>query len=589
MHRLPSPFSRQSPPSPVKGSPAARPGFGFMGRTGLILLSILLLGGLWLLILWQISASRTDSIANAERDVANLTRAFSQHVSRTIGQVQQLVAEAADRVQSGYPVHLSAMRARVDGLESAASFLGVIDPQGVVLASTAPDMIGRNVAQSGYFRQATAISDWSVGIGKPVDDPIAQKPVVPFWSKAVGPDGETIAYVVCLVPSDYFTSLFVSLDFAPSGVATLAELDGTIYARMGGQEHNNIGSTYTGLAMALAARGGLRGVMRGASPVDGVELIAGYELLSNTRLVVGIGRYLNHVLYNHDRLRNRMVMLGGLGSALALALLGLVLRSIKSLSISEASAKIARDEAEQAAAAKAKFLAVASHELRTPLNAIIGFADIVSAQIHGPLHPKYLEYVQDIGASGMHLLALINDILDLSKIEAGRMDLSLQQLDPALLIRECARILDVKLRQGDISFTAPPAAVDCLIFADRLKLKQIMLNLIGNSIKYTGPGGHIRIEIAPRSTRLEDGIAITITDSGCGMNEAELAIAMEPFGQVHSHLSRSSEGTGLGLPVARALVELHGGLLLIASQPGLGTSAIVHLPRRPQSRQRPLE
>jgi signal transduction histidine kinase len=235
----------------------------------------------------------------------------------------------------------------------------------------------------------------------------------------------------------------------------------------------------------------------------------------------------------------------------------------------------ARDKAEAAGRAKSEFLASMSHELRTPLNAIIGFAEVIEQETFGPAPPRYREYAGDIRGSGRHLLQVINDILDLSKVEAGQMLLHEARLDPALVMQGCVRLIKPRAAQSNVRISTTFEPRLPVLLADEARLRQIGLNLLSNAVKFTKAGGRVSI-----STGLDrnGGIAIAVADTGIGMSADEIAIALEPFRQVTSSLSRSNEGTGLGLPLTKNLVELHGGQLAIASTAGRGTTVTVTFP-----------
>ena len=241
----------------------------------------------------------------------------------------------------------------------------------------------------------------------------------------------------------------------------------------------------------------------------------------------------------------------------------------------EAELREAKAAAEAASAAKSAFLAVMSHELRTPLNAIIGFAEIIAGKLFGPQDPRYFEYASDIHASGKHLLELINDILDLSKIVAGRLELFETEIALEPLYAGLAKMFAAGADKAAVGFGIEMAEPALSVRADSMRLQQVLMNLLSNAIKFTPPGGQVRLfaRVAP------DAICLGVSDTGVGMTHEEARLAVEPFTQVDSRLARRHEGTGLGLAICKELAILHGGSLAIDSEKGKGTTVTLRLPR----------
>ena len=242
----------------------------------------------------------------------------------------------------------------------------------------------------------------------------------------------------------------------------------------------------------------------------------------------------------------------------------------------EATLRGARDAAEAANRAKSEFLANMSHELRTPLNAIIGFAEIMEREMFAPLgDPRYREYAGDITESARHLLGIINDILDVAKAEAGKLELIEETVAFDALIDASLRMVGGRAEESGIAIRYERPTALPVLRGDERKLKQILVNLLTNAIKFTPPGGEVTIGVERDEA---GGMAMTVTDTGIGIAEADLEHIMTPFAQVESAFNRCHEGTGLGLPLARALAELHGGGLKLESVAGRGTRATLRLP-----------
>jgi len=242
-------------------------------------------------------------------------------------------------------------------------------------------------------------------------------------------------------------------------------------------------------------------------------------------------------------------------------------------------AQVAREAAENASRAKSMFLANMSHELRTPLNAVIGFSETMQLEAFGPLgSPKYGEYAGLIAKAGAHLLDLINDILDMSRIEAGKLELHREAVDLTGLARECASLMADAAKRGGLSLEARLPAAHLMLHADRRALKQILLNLLSNAVKFTPEGGRVEIGLECG----EGEVSLYVRDSGIGIPADALSRAGNPFVQFHPHSGK--QGTGLGLALVRSLAQLHGGAMRIESAAGQGTSVTITLPAHQPAR-----
>ena len=236
----------------------------------------------------------------------------------------------------------------------------------------------------------------------------------------------------------------------------------------------------------------------------------------------------------------------------------------------------AKEQAELANRTKSEFLANMSHELRTPLNAILGFSELMGNATLGPLgNPRYEEYAKDINDSGRHLLALIQDILDLSKIEAGRLELDEEDIDVAMTIRACLLLVKERAENSGVKLKTDIPQDLPVLHADKRKLKQILVNLLSNAVKFTSAAGEVTLKAWWRE---DSGFVFQVIDTGIGMALADIPTALSPFGQVGSTLARKYGGTGLGLPLAKSLAEMHGGSLDLQSEVGAGTTVTVRFP-----------
>jgi len=241
-----------------------------------------------------------------------------------------------------------------------------------------------------------------------------------------------------------------------------------------------------------------------------------------------------------------------------------------------AEREAAREQAEAASRAKSAFLATMSHELRTPLNAVIGFSEMMQNEVFGKLgDQRYRAYADDIFNSGTHLLGIINDVLDLSKTESGKLELDEHVFDLSDAVHSVSGMFESRLCGAGLTLTTELPADLPLLRGDERKTRQMLFNLLGNAIKFTPSGGQIGLSV---KLDTEHGVAITITDTGIGIAEADLGRVLEPFEQADTSLARKHDGTGLGLPLVKAMIELHGGRLELKSRLGMGTEAKIVFP-----------
>ncbi len=226
--------------------------------------------------------------------------------------------------------------------------------------------------------------------------------------------------------------------------------------------------------------------------------------------------------------------------------------------------------------AKSEFLAHMSHELRTPLNAIIGFSDVINTETFGPIgNERYRDYLKDIQSSADHLLHIVNEILDLARIEAGELTLDPTEVDPRYIAQFTMRLVEQQAlrKQLKVACTLAPDLADKCVLTDEIRLKQVLINLMSNAVKFTDPGESIRLDVGVHG----QDVYFAVEDTGVGMTEDEIAKALKPFMQVGSPMHRH-EGTGLGLPLSRQLIQRLGGTFQIVSSPGIGTTVTIALP-----------
>jgi signal transduction histidine kinase len=251
-------------------------------------------------------------------------------------------------------------------------------------------------------------------------------------------------------------------------------------------------------------------------------------------------------------------------------------RQYSDLELANVELAAAKHRAEVASRMKTEFLANVSHELRTPLNSIIGFSEMIDNEAHGPIgNDRYRSYIRDINASGQHLLGVVNDILDISKIEVGEFELQEDEVDIAEIVEMSMRVVDERASRAGVILKSEIAPSLPSLRGDARRVRQILLNLLSNSVKFTASGGAVSVH-AGRAA--DGGLTVSVIDTGIGIAPEDMEKAMMPFGQVDGRLNRKYEGTGLGLPLAKSLTELHDGRFTVRSAIGKGTTVTLDFP-----------
>ena len=516
---------------------------------------------------------------------SNLALSVDQFVARTIETIDLSLRVVIDDVERGEAYAPEAMRSLLAArLKSQPQITGlaVIDADGRVRASLKqfPPAASR-VAEAAWFRLARAEPGVHVVLGDPSGTHADGKQVI-LSRRFLRPDGSFAGVVAATLSRDYMQQFFYTLKIGEEGIIVVSTSDGTVLVR---RPHLD---GYIGKSFALSPlfKDWLPIASSGVFPmryrVDGRWRIVGYQRVEKLPLVVQVALSRGEVLAHW---RSTTLAQGGVAAALLIVFSLMALRLHRELSarmlaherLSTTVTELdhARLAAEESSRVKSQFMAHMSHELRTPLNAIIGFSEMIRDALMGPVSTRYRDYARDIHSSGSHLLRLINDVLDLSKVEAGRLELKEEEVDLTKLVGDCRRLVADRVAAGGLVLAAelPPSLP--AIRGDELRLKQIVLNLLSNAVKFTHPGG--RITLAAGATA-EGGIALSIRDTGIGMAPEEIPVALEPFRQLDSAFNRRFEGTGLGLPLARRLAELHGATLSLESVKGEGTFATLALP-----------
>jgi two-component system, cell cycle sensor histidine kinase PleC len=537
---------------------------------------------------WMSSNSRQTVIADTYSSSSNLALSVEQFVARTMETVDltlRIVTEnvVGDSARSGHDLQLLL----ADRIRHSPQMTGlmVIGPDGIV-RSSAGDVPkpGTSLANSTHFIAARGSADIQVLAIDPATSRSANKHLIFVARRFVRPTGAFGGVVAAMLSADYVQRFLSTLHVGEQSVIALQTIDGVMLVRQPYQE--------TSVGKSVASTPLFRewlpwassGVFRAYDEDDKLWRIIGYQRIDRLPLVVHVALSESEALTNWRRTTLWQGMVGVAILMLAAATAYTLHRQLQGrmrahaqLSDTVRALERARLAAEEGSRVKSQFMANMSHELRTPLNAVIGYSEILIEDAEGDLRrEQHLADLRRINVAGQHLLGLITDVLDISEIEVGRFELHEAPVDLAAVLGDCSRAIAARAQATALDLVSEPVNALPMVMADERRLRQIVLNLLTNAVKFTPPGG--RIVLAAQMTA-EGGIAVSVSDTGIGMKPEEIPLALETFRQVDGGLTRRQQGTGLGLPLARTLAELHGGTLVIASAAGHGTAVTVTLPR----------
>ena len=547
---------------------------------------------------------RSQTIENSDRELATVSRVTAERTSQTFTAADVLIRSVADLAMKPGPGEPAALgeRARTrafhDGLVRLQKLLPeidvtvVIDANGDVLGSSREFPVpSTNVAFVSFFKVLKENPELGLVVSDPIVSRLTGKKMLYLVRPLVDADGGFQGIVLADIAIDYFQDYFSGIDLGATSTVTLVHDDGKILARWPADE-DLIGKSVPTLGDGKPppVGGTAKYLLRDYSEKLRRTVVTRLQV-GNTSLFLAISRTQAALL---QPWRNALIfiVLFAVTSLIVLGMLAMfVLRAIRHeerwgsalmerenrLSRQAKELAAARDLAETANRARGDFMANMSHELRTPLNAILGFSEILEKGLFGPLgDPRYREFAADIHNSGKHLLEVISNILDLAKVDAGKLELFAQDFDIVELMQSCGRLMAEAANAGEVTLEvdAPPGPV--YIQGDATRVRQIVLNLLSNAVKFTPEGKAVTLA----GEAVESGFILRVRDTGIGMTEEEAVKAMEPFHQIDSSLARRYQGTGLGLPLTKSLVTLHDGVMDIASVPGEGTTVTVWLPRQ---------
>lgn len=577
-----------------------------------------------MLVIAVILSQRDAATERARADAANLSAAFEEQVGRVLDNVSGAMDMLARRVAAkGTDIDLAEwMQQQTPELSASTVQTSIVGPDGRLVNSS----LERYPAPIDLSdREHVAIhrdnSNAGLIISKPVRGRLSNMVVIQVTKRLDKADGSFGGVMTFSLDPDFLTGLHQKIDLGRSGVfVLLGTQDAVIRARYSATE--NLASPQIGRAVPdSGAIAGLKtrflGEYTQPSKVDGVTRIFHWRAVSGFPLLVMVGLSQEEALAAANRHGALIIILGIAALALPLTMAMLLRREIdrrieheialcvederlraanrsliaqhkELLAASTALAsqqqqlqevnralELAKHKAEEANRAKSAFLASMSHELRTPLNAIIGFAEIVRDRLFGDEPARYSDCAADIRTSGVYLLGIINNMLDLAKVEAGKCDLAESVVPLSELISSCLPAITPQAASDQISLIISVSDDAIALRCDETRFKQILINLLSNAVKFTPPGGSVTLSA---KVDVDGSLCLSVIDTGIGMTQEQIGAALELFRQVDNRLARRHQGTGLGLPLAVQLAQLHGATIHLDSTPEVGTTASVHIP-----------
>ena len=532
--------------------------------------AVLMVIGIWVGLLSYLSFEKDAAYRNTEKLAGNLTRTFEEHSVRTIRGIDQTTMFVKREYErNGRKFDLGEYSRNGAILDQFFNLIVIAGPDGNLIMTNRP-LPASNVADREHFRVHVEKDTGSLFISKPVLGRSSGKWSIQFTRRINTANGGFGGVVVTSLDPFYLTEFYRSVDLGDGGVAALVGMDGIVRARRVGNV-TDIGQDISGGDVFKAVQKADVGTLLAYSKVDNLRRLYAFRKLPNYPFFVIVGISEDVIYAEYFEHSNLLRTIGGLMTVLIMVAALAVLLLLRNQERVQESLRKSEQEALSASRMKSEFLARMSHELRTPLNGILGFSEYLKDSVENPEHR---EFAATIHQAGNHLLSLVNATLDLAKIEAGRMDVSVKDEDLPALVQRAAAIHQAFAEQKGLRLgvTLDPA-LPARLLCDATKLVQVLNNLIHNAIKFTEQGG-VTLSVSPRGT----DILFSVHDTGPGIPAESQAVIFDRFRQLSSFATRTHEGSGLGLALAKELVELMGGRIWLESNAGEGATFLFTLP-----------
>jgi two-component system, cell cycle sensor histidine kinase PleC len=560
-------------------------------RFRIAVFGIATMAAICVLVFEAVIEERRAAFDRASNEAANLSAGFEEQIRGTLNGVAGAMEILRGRIEKeGSAFELAAWRDQIPQLMSPVVHIMIADANGTILSTSA----GHNgppvsVRERDYFQAQRDNPNLGVFLGAPVIGKISNILIIPATRRLETKDGRFAGVLIFSLDPEILTALHREINLGRTSTINLIRMDGTVLARY--SSANGLDASQVGVKAVSLLRWTSVSLAEFSSqcPLDGITRLHSWRKVSGYPLfvVVALGEAESLAAANHQA--KIVIGLGIIALSLPLIMMVILNRQIfcrvrHAIALDAETEKVrqtnqelilARRRSEEASQAKSTFLAKMSHELRTPLNAILGFSEIIRDKVLGNDADRHVQYAADIHRSGTHLLNIVNDVLDVAKIEAGKLELCEENARLDKILEESLAANGRQAAASGVRLTCSTSNRGILIYGDKTKLKQVVINLLSNGIKFTPPGGSVSIVAA---LDCNGGVTLTVRDTGIGMTEEETKHALKLFCQVDNPLSRRFKGTGLGLPLAAQLTELHDGTLAVESTPGSGTTVTVRFP-----------